>query len=187
MGLGVGCNLSTAQLGRHDLIETTQAAIEKYSFAPDDLIFEISELALMTATSTTISNLRRLCALGCRVGFDDFGTGFSSMNHLRDIPVTFIKIDMAFTSQLGLDPFNDAIVTSITDLAHTLGLNVVAEGVENPQQAAMLVDMGIDRLQGYLYSRPVEASEITRILATGGLIFPQEASIALSGESDVSP
>ena len=187
MGIGVGCNLSSAQLGRHDLIDVTKAAIDKYSLNVDDLIFEVSELALMTATSTTISNLRRLCAMGCRVGFDDFGTGFSSMNHLRDIPVTFIKIDMSFTAQLGLDPFNDAVVHSITDLAHTLGLNVVAEGVERPEQAAMLLDMGIDRLQGYLYSRPVEASQITAILASGGFITAQPTLATTSGESDVSP
>ncbi len=170
--IGVGCNLSNAQLGRHDLIEVTKAAIDQYGIDPDSLIIELSEASLMTATSTTISNLRRLRALGCRVGFDDFGTGFSSLNHLRDFPVTFVKIDMSFTSQLGVDPFTDAIVGAIADLAHTLGINVIAEGVELPEQATMLMEMGIDRLQGYLYSRPIEASSITTLLSAGGVLLP---------------
>ena len=104
--------------------------------------------------------LDELRALGVRLSIDDFGTGYSSLAYLRRFPLDALKIDRAFVSGLGVDPDSRAITSAIIELAHALGLDVVAEGVEQEVQLEVLVDMGCDRAQGFFFSRPVPAPDL---------------------------
>ena len=110
--------------------------------------------------------LKSFQAIGMRVVIDDFGTGFSSLSYLRALPFDKIKIDRSFVSEMMISPDARAIVKAITMLAHELGMEIVAEGVENEHQVEILGGFGCDQLQGYLFSKPVEASAVTSLLAT---------------------
>ena len=111
--------------------------------------------------------LTRLRNLGVGISVDDFGTGYSSLSYLRRFPVTGVKIDRTFVESLGETRDDDAMVAGIVNLAHTLGLKVVAEGVEKPSQLQTLIDLGCDFAQGFLFSRPLPADILTAA-ADGG-------------------
>jgi len=112
-------------------------------------------------------NLRELKQLGLNIALDDFGTGYSSLSYAQRYPVDSLKIDRSFVSGVSSDPEAQAITTAIVAMAHGLGLRVVAEGVETPEQEEFLVRLGCDELQGYLFSRPVSASEAGALLRDG--------------------
>jgi diguanylate cyclase len=111
--------------------------------------------------------LQQLRELGVGISVDDFGTGYSSLSYLRRFPVTSVKIDRTFVDSLG-SPDDDAMVAGIVNLAHTLGLKVVAEGVETELQLATLTEIGCDYAQGYLFSRPAPADALTPLLRSNG-------------------
>ena len=121
---------------------------------------EITETALMADTSAAGATLRDLRGLGLHLAVDDFGTGYSSLTYLKRFPVEAIKIDRSFVSGLGLESDDTSIVEAVVRLGHSLGLTVVAEGVETPLQLNRLRELGCDRGQGYLFGRPRPA-EIT--------------------------
>jgi len=110
----------------------------------------------------SISALQRLRALGCRIAIDDFGTGYSSLNYLSRLPADALKIDQSFVARLATDQDTLALVKNIVELAHSLGLVVVAEGVENEEQARPLRLMGCDELQGFLLGRPMPVDDFER-------------------------
>src|SRR6056297_1040012 len=118
------------------------------------LWLEITETALMADTSVAGAALRDLRGLGLHLSVDDFGTGYSSLTYLKRFPVEAIKIDKSFVSGLGLEADDTSIVEAVVRLGHSLGLHVVAEGVETPLQLNRLRDLGCDRAQGYLFGRP---------------------------------
>jgi EAL domain-containing protein (putative c-di-GMP-specific phosphodiesterase class I) len=130
--------------------------------APERLILELTESALIEAAAPEI--LARLHAMGERVSIDDFGTGYSSLAHLRRRPVSEIKIDKSFISNLSADSEDAVIVQSTIDMAHNLGLSVVAEGVEDTGAVDLLVGYGCDGAQGYLLGRPGPAAALTPLL-----------------------
>jgi EAL domain-containing protein (putative c-di-GMP-specific phosphodiesterase class I) len=109
--------------------------------------------------------LGRLSAMGISLSIDDFGTGYSSMAHLKRLPVDEIKIDKSFVLDMAVDASDAVIARSIIDLGHNLGLSVVAEGVETPEVLAQLETMGCDQVQGYLFSRPLPAEDVSRWLS----------------------
>ncbi len=109
---------------------------------------------VVVATGPDGAAVSEINALGCEISLDDFGTGFSSLTYLRQLPVSALKLDRSFVSEVGREDQSTAIVAAVRDLARGLGLDVVAEGVETEQQAAALLAMGCPRAQGYLFGRP---------------------------------
>ena len=127
---------------------------------PGDLLeLELTEGILIDASDQVLQQLQALKALGIRLALDDFGTGFSSLAYLSRFPLDVLKIDRGFVDQIGENRQNRVIVRSTLNLAHDLGLSVVAEGVETAQQRDWLAEQGCDELQGYLFSRPVPEDE----------------------------
>jgi EAL domain-containing protein (putative c-di-GMP-specific phosphodiesterase class I) len=128
---------------------------------------EITETALMDSPGEAAELLRNLRKYGIKVYLDVFGTGYSSLSHLHTLPVDALKIDRSFVDGLGSDPDDSAIVEAVIRMAQTLDLDVVAEGVETQEQLAQLERLSCRLAQGYLFSRPLPASELWRLLSDG--------------------
>lgn len=131
---------------------------------PSLLKLEITESAVMADAATAVATLRGLKGLGVGVAVDDFGTGYSSLNYLRRFPVDALKIDKAFVAGLGRDAGETAIVEAVIGLAHTLGLRVIAEGIETTEQVDLLRAMGCEQGQGYRFGHPQPAQAIAGLL-----------------------
>lgn len=154
----VAVNLCALQLGCEDLVDSVRAVLEANRLAPGRLELEITESCLMADRGRAIATLETLRGMGVRLSIDDFGTGYSSMSYLQHLRVHRLKIDMSFVRDLETNPGNVSIVTAIVALGHSLDLEIVAEGVETPEQLAHLRRLGCDLVQGYLIGRPVPAS-----------------------------
>lgn len=157
---GLSVNVATQQLVDQDFVEIVRDALGSTGIAADSLWLEITETTLMEDTATVRSALRELRSLGLHLSVDDFGTGYSSLAYLKRFPVESIKIDRSFVSGLGLENDDTSIVDAVIRLGHSLGLSVVAEGVETPLQLNGLRDLGCDTAQGHLFGRPQPASII---------------------------
>ena len=155
---GLSVNVATQQLAGQGFIEIVRDALDSTGIAADSLWLEITETTLMEDTFTASSVFRELRSLGLHLSVDDFGTGYSSLTYLKRFPVEAIKIDRSFVSGLGLEDDDTSIVEAVVRLGHSLGLTVVAEGVETPLQLSGLRDLGCDTAQGYLFGRPRPAS-----------------------------
>jgi EAL domain-containing protein (putative c-di-GMP-specific phosphodiesterase class I) len=166
--LKVNVNLSGKDFAQPDLIDQVIATLRETGVSPHCLRLEITESAIMENIELANHTLRQLQALGVQVDIDDFGTGFSSLTYLFQLPVNTLKIDRSFVQQLGIDPRKTEIVRTILNLAHNIGLDVVAEGVETSEQAEHLRRIGCDEGQGYLFAPPLEASQVERYLVEQG-------------------
>jgi diguanylate cyclase (GGDEF)-like protein len=162
--LSVAVNLSAAQL-TPGLVETVAQALREAELDPRSLILEITESMLIEEAEETMAYLTELKALGVRLAIDDFGTGYSSLSRLRAFPVDELKIDRSFINDIESGREGVPLAASMIAMGHTLGLEVVAEGVETATQLAFLGRQGCDRVQGYLLARPMEADAIDRLLA----------------------
>jgi diguanylate cyclase (GGDEF)-like protein/PAS domain S-box-containing protein len=162
--LTISVNLSAAQLEDPGLITAVQSALDKSGLPPASLTLEITESVFVHDVAATTSRLKELKDLGVRLAIDDFGTGFSSLSYLRRFPVDIIKIDKSFVDGLGSSGPGLALAKSIVRLARNLHLKTVAEGVEQPQQRALLAAMGCDAAQGYLFARPLDIEAATDYL-----------------------
>lgn len=158
--LGVSVNLSPKQIEHPSLVEDVGAALRESGLNPNDLLLEITESALLRDSATLAQRLRRLKDLGLRLAIDDFGTGFSSLSYLGRLPVDFLKIDRTFVNELRDGAAPGALAHTIVALARSLGLRVIAEGVETEVQAEQLRAMGCHMAQGFLYARPVPPEEL---------------------------
>jgi diguanylate cyclase (GGDEF)-like protein len=167
-------NVSGHQLARPEFLGEVQAAIERAGVEPGVLGLEITESVLMKDASSSRSTLDTLRGLGVRVLLDDFGTGYSSLSRLRGFPVDAIKVDRSFVDGLGAEDEDTAIVSAIVDIASSLGLSAVAEGVESSEQLASLRELGCDAAQGHLFAPAMPAIEVEAMLAAGG-VLPQPA------------
>ncbi|MBY0466794.1 MAG: bifunctional diguanylate cyclase/phosphodiesterase [Burkholderiales bacterium] len=147
-------NISALQFRQPDFEQRLQATLAEHGVAPAALMLEITESLTMTDEGDTIASMTRLVAQGFRFSMDDFGTGYSSLSYLKRLPLHELKIDRSFVDDLPDDPHDVAIVRMILSMAGTLGLTVVAEGVETRAQADFLLAHGCHSLQGYLFSRP---------------------------------
>lgn len=156
----VAVNLCALQLGCGDLVDSVRDVLETNRLAPGCLELEITESCLMADRGRAIDTLETLRGMGVRLSIDDFGTGYSSMSYLQHLRVHRLKIDMSFVRDLETNPGNASIVTAIIALGHSLDLEIVAEGVETPEQLAHLRRLGCDLVQGYLVGRPVPASRV---------------------------
>ena len=148
-------NLSVRHLQQPDLVSTVRAALEEYGIEPRRLVLEITESAVMENGSGTVETLKALKALGVRLALDDFGTGYSSLAHLHRFPLDVLKIDRSFTAALDADHHGASIAGAIVSLAQALGLETVAEGIEDADQHAQLAGLGCTYGQGFLFSRPL--------------------------------
>jgi len=162
--LRVAVNLSVRQLLQKDFAATVEAALADTGLAPHLLELEITEGTLMEHAADTLSALHRLRELGVRLSIDDFGTGYSSLSYLKRFPVDIIKIDRSFVRDLPQDADDAAIVTAIIALAHSLRLEVVAEGVETEAQLRFLQAQRCDLLQGYHLSPAIPAEQFERLI-----------------------
>jgi diguanylate cyclase (GGDEF)-like protein len=159
-GLCVGINLSMHNLHDFNLIEKIRAVLEQYQLMPEALLLEITETGVMLDPNQVVKTLDQLAAIGVRLSIDDFGTGHSSLLHLRRLPVHTLKVDKSFVIDMDSDEENASIVRATIDLAHSLGLSVTAEGVESGVVYEMLKEMGCDCCQGYYVGKPMPQPEM---------------------------
>ncbi|MDO8391403.1 MAG: EAL domain-containing protein [Actinomycetota bacterium] len=152
--LSVSVNVSVRQLMSGHLVDVVSDALVQAGVSASALWLEITETALMADVKAATIALRELRSLGLHLAVDDFGTGYSSLTYLKRFPVEAIKVDRTFVNGLGIDSEDSTIVEAVVKLGHSLGLSVVAEGVETPLQLARLREIGCDRGQGYLFGRP---------------------------------
>ncbi|MCD7037207.1 EAL domain-containing response regulator [Pseudomonas sp. MAFF 311095] len=160
----VSVNVSGHQLIEGDLIADIARLLKQHQVEPHLLEVELTEGSLMENTQHTIASLQRLHTMGVKISIDDFGTGYSSLAYLRRFPIDTLKIDIAFIREVTSNPQDAAITRTIIELAHSLNLRVVAEGVETQAQLAFLKEAGCDQIQGYLFSRPLPVETLERLL-----------------------
>jgi diguanylate cyclase (GGDEF)-like protein len=160
----VSVNVSTRQLETDQLIEDILRALEISGFDPQSLIVEITETAIMHNVSAVVIRLAALKATGVRIAIDDFGTGYSSLAYLQRLPVDTLKIDRSFISTMADSPESRALIRTFVQLGKTLGLETLAEGIEESAQYSQLEREQCDSGQGYLYARPLEADAVEAFL-----------------------
>jgi EAL domain-containing protein (putative c-di-GMP-specific phosphodiesterase class I) len=156
----VEVNVSARQIDDPRIVDTVERILDTTGLPAECLTLEITESALMEDASSALGILLALKELGVLLAIDDFGTGYSSLGYLQRFPLDILKIDQSFVETLGVDSRGDTIVAAVINLAHALGLQVVAEGVETTQQLEILRSLGCDLAQGFLFSRPVPAAQI---------------------------
>jgi diguanylate cyclase (GGDEF)-like protein/PAS domain S-box-containing protein len=167
-GLIVSVNVSPAQVMSRDLCRISQAALRDSGLAPERLELEITESIFMNETDATMLILHSLHDAGMRIALDDFGTGYSSLAYLRRFPFDTLKIDRSFVREIMSLEESRAIVKMIIDLAHTLDMRTVAEGVDEPAQVSVLGRYSCNTVQGYLVARPMPADQVSDFLAGWG-------------------
>ncbi|MCM3638041.1 EAL domain-containing protein [Sporosarcina luteola] len=155
----IAVNISPKQFQVGEFAEKAKQIIEKHGIHPSSFEVEITESALMNMKDT-LSTLQKLKQIGVTISVDDFGTGYSSLSYLKQYPIDIIKIDRSFIKDIELDEKNEAIAKTIINLAHNLGMQVIAEGVEKDLQAKILKEADCHKAQGFLFSKAVPASEI---------------------------
>ncbi|WP_051451893.1 putative bifunctional diguanylate cyclase/phosphodiesterase [Actinospica robiniae] len=167
--LTLAVNLSNRQLS-HDpaLVAEITKAISQHGVSPEQICLEVTETAVHEASGTARSALADLSQAGIQIALDDYGTGYSSLGHLRDIPVNALKIDRVFIEGLTRQRGDDAIVVAVITLAHALGMHVIAEGVESWQQHDRLRELGCDFVQGHLFAQPVSVAQFESLVRGGG-------------------
>jgi predicted signal transduction protein with EAL and GGDEF domain len=164
--LSVAVNVSARNLAPADFADRVMEALWDSGIAPERLILEITETAIITDPARARTVLERLASAGVRVSLDDFGQGQTSLGHLSQLPLAELKIDKSFVLDMLTEPGHASIVRAVIELAHGLGFTVVAEGVENEQTLAVLEDLHCDIAQGFLLTRALPAGQLPAWLAT---------------------
>ena len=159
-------NLSSRQLTRRGLARTIGEALTRSNLEAHRLALDITETILIKASEENAQALEALKKMGIRLHLDDFGTGYSSLSYLRRFPVDRVKVDRLFVKGLGENATDTALVRMIIDLCHTLGIEVLAEGVETSEQAALLRNMGCDLGQGHYFALPLLGEELAELPKT---------------------
>jgi EAL domain-containing protein (putative c-di-GMP-specific phosphodiesterase class I) len=159
--LGISVNLSVRQLQSDSIIADVRGALETSGLPADSLVLEITESVMLADTDFAVDRLRELKALGVRLAMDDFGTGYSSLSYLSRFPVDILKMDRSFVGS----GENVALQSAIIALGASLDLDVVAEGIELPEQERSLHDLGCEIGQGFLFARPMPSSDLATFLA----------------------
>ncbi|HTA06837.1 MAG TPA: EAL domain-containing protein [Solirubrobacteraceae bacterium] len=162
--LGVAVNVSARQLDSDELIDDVYRALVRSGLAPGALTLEITETALMRDAEAAVQRLVRLKQLGIRIAIDDFGTGYSSLAYLRQFPADSLKIDRTFVAGVAKDRESAALIDTLVQLARSLEIQILAEGIEEPEQLHALQDAGCDLGQGFLFSRPLAAEAVAGLL-----------------------
>lgn len=162
----IDINVSGRQMSRPDVFQRFEACLARHGLGPRDIGLELTENVLIEADDRVLAGLRRLHDLGFRIAIDDFGTGYSSLSYLKHFPVTALKIDRSFVRDAPDQPEDRAIMEAAIFIGHRLGLEVVAEGVENREQLTLIREMRCDLVQGFYFFRPMPAPEVERALGT---------------------
>ncbi|MGH2773865.1 MAG: putative bifunctional diguanylate cyclase/phosphodiesterase [Actinomycetota bacterium] len=163
--LRVSVNVSPIQFHDSGFLEELRTILTEFSLAPNSLMLEITEGVLIHDSEAVARRLEEVKKLGVRLAIDDFGTGYSSLGYLRRFPIDLLKIDKTFVDFVASGPEESALARAVVKLGDTLGLSVVAEGVESDDQASVLLEMGCALAQGFLYSRPVDGHQIEALLS----------------------
>ncbi len=178
--LAISVNFSNKQFIQPGLVGQIREVLEETGLEPDSLNLELTESLVMENAESSIALLQQLRELDVRVGIDDFGTGYSSLNYLHRFPIDVLKIDRSFVNQMGVDEENSEIVRTIIHLAHNLGADVIAEGVETQEQLEQLKSFGCEYAQGFYFSTPVDAQSAEGLLQQAVPWGPQGIHPALS-------
>ena len=164
-GLFVAVNLSPRQLVQSNFVAMVRSILQDKAMPPELLELEITENVFMESVELNLQKIRELSRMGIKLALDDFGTGYSSLTYLKNLPISKVKFDKTFVDDIGGSAINSTILGSIVQLAHGIGLTVVAEGVETEAQQSELIRQGCDLMQGYLFSKPVSEAEIDQLLS----------------------
>jgi EAL domain-containing protein (putative c-di-GMP-specific phosphodiesterase class I) len=181
--LRIGVNLFPAQFHGGRLLEDIDAALQSSGLAPQSLEIEITENIALAQDEASLEPLRKLRAAGVHLAFDDFGTGYASLSYLARFPLSRIKIDQSFVRKIGDQNSRQdtAIIRSIIVMAHNLGLEVIAEGVETEAQAAFLESERCEEAQGFLYARPLPAADFEEFVRAKASSRPAVAPARTAG------
>jgi EAL domain-containing protein (putative c-di-GMP-specific phosphodiesterase class I) len=163
--LGMHVNICSRDLNRASLASHVQQVLQRHQATPGSLSLELTETMLMGRLDQALAIMASLKASGVRFSIDDFGTGYSSLSYLSRLPIDSLKIDRSFVTALQQGRQDVEIVRAMLTLGRTLGHKVIAEGIETPEQLALLRELGVHEGQGYLLSRPVSASQVSQLLA----------------------
>jgi diguanylate cyclase (GGDEF)-like protein/PAS domain S-box-containing protein len=163
-GLVFSANVSPRQLDEINFVEDVDALFQRYNYPPECIELEVTETAVMEDIHRSITTLSELKELGLHLAIDDFGTGYSSLNYLKRLPIDRLKIDRSFISDIPEDKNDETITRAIINLAQTLNLGVIAEGVETEEQANFLRQAQCHEAQGYLYSQPLNAADFVNFV-----------------------
>jgi EAL domain-containing protein (putative c-di-GMP-specific phosphodiesterase class I) len=163
--LMISVNVSALQLSRPSFVERLRRLIEETGIDPALVELEVTEGVIIEGAGDARESLDHIAALGVGLAIDDFGTGYSGLAYLKRLPIDTVKIDQSFVRDLTVDPDDAAIVTAIVAMSRSLGVDVVAEGVETEDQVTQLKALGCYRAQGYLLARPMNAAAVTKLLA----------------------
>lgn len=166
-GLRMAVNLSAKQFDLRNLVNRVRSVLDETGMSPSLLKLEITETGLMQDVGRTRDALRELAAMGIELAIDDFGTGYSSLSYLKTLPIDTLKVDRSFVNDVAVDADDAAIVSATIGLAHSLGLRVIAEGVETSSQLSFLAHQHCDEGQGYYFSTPLAPGEMESLLRAG--------------------
>ena len=166
-GLTISVNISGKQLSQPDLVAQIKQILQSTNLAPDQLKLEITESVIMENAESATAMLEQLKNLGVQLSIDDFGTGYSSLSYLHRFPIDTLKVDRSFVSRMSIDGNNCEIVQAIITLAHTMRMDVTAEGVETQEQLEQLRGLQCEQGQGYFFSKPIDIEAATQLLAKG--------------------
>lgn len=162
--LSIAVNVSISQLRFPDFPDTVKKALNETGLPPEYLELEITESLLMNSAEESMNILKRLKSIGVKIAIDDFGTGYSSLSYLNKLSLDKLKIDQSFIREITVRDDSVSIVRAIVAIGHSLGLKVIAEGVETVEERGILCKLSCDEAQGYYYSRPLPASEVERLI-----------------------
>ena len=176
----IAVNVSALQLHQHRFLQLIRRVLDaNWSCPRSTSRLEITENVLLSNVGQTLSKLRQLRQMGIRLSIDDFGTGYSSLSYLKDIPVCRLKIDRSFIRALTINSRDAAITASVISMGHSLDLNVLAEGVENEAQMSFLRAHNCDEIQGFYFSKPLDADDFAEMM--------RNTSFSLSDSPGISP
>jgi EAL domain-containing protein (putative c-di-GMP-specific phosphodiesterase class I) len=164
--LFLSVNISMRQLHERDVVEDVRAALAEAEIEPQQLVLEITESVLADEAEATLGRLQRLRVLGVRLAVDDFGTGYSALSYLQRFPIDILKIDRSFVEHARRASTSLSLVRSIVQLGRSLHLELVAEGIEDAEQAGELLAMGVASGQGFYFAEPLEPERFGALLAT---------------------
>ena len=163
----IAVNVSAFQLDQQDLADNVAVILERYNISPQNIEIEITETLIMLNPKKAIENLTQLKQKGFSISLDDFGTGYSSLAYLQKLPIDYVKIDISFIRHILVSPNDKIMVKTIIDMAHNLGLQVIAEGVEEEGQIKLLEQLGCDIVQGFLFGHPMPEKDFLRLIDHG--------------------
>jgi diguanylate cyclase (GGDEF)-like protein/PAS domain S-box-containing protein len=161
----IALNMAGVQLRQIGCVEGVLNVLQQSAMMPSDIEIEVTETGLLDTSATSLQNLLRLRDAGVKIALDDFGVGFSSLSHLRDLPISRLKIDRSFTVECMRDHRTLTIVKAVIEMARSLGLSVTAEGIETQAQQTWMQHLGCESAQGFLYARPMSAEDFVSVFA----------------------